>query len=195
VVLDRFIPARLVKLAPEAVKFAVVGGLNTGVNLLVYWLLAVTVLRGGELKANVIATVLATMTSYLMNRHWTYRDRPRAAVHREIVLFLFFNGVGLAIELGVMGITKYWLGLTAIVALTAAKIVGMVLGTLFRFVTYRRFVFAPERPTVGAGADVELGPVRLHVDDTEQLLDAEALASAVAGIPLAASGTTSRPSR
>jgi putative flippase GtrA len=182
---DRFIPARFAKLAPEAVKFAVVGGVNTALNFVVFWALAITVMKGGELKANVIATVVATITSFLMNRHWTYRHRPKSAVHREFALFLIFNAAGLAIELAVMGITKYWLGLTAIVAVTIAKIFGMGLGTIFRFMTYRRFVFAPAQP-VGAGADIDFGGAHLHVDNTAELLDAEALASALAGIPVQA---------
>jgi hypothetical protein len=129
--------------------------------------------------------VVATISSFLMNRHWTYRHRPKSAVHREFVLFLIFNAAGLAIELAVMGITKYWLGLTAIIAVTAAKIFGMALGTIFRFVTYRRFVFAPAQ-SVGAGADIDVGPAHQHVDNTQELLDAEALASALAGVPVQA---------
>jgi putative flippase GtrA len=184
---DRFLPARFAKLAPEAVKFALVGGLNTGVNFLIFWVLILTVLSGSQLKANVIATVVATVTSYLMNRHWTYRSRPKtAAVHREFMLFLVFNAAGLAIELAVIGVTKYWFGLTGIIAVTAAKVVGTALGTIFRFVTYRTFVFSPAAQPVGAGADIDFGPAHLHVDNTAELIDAEALASALAGVPMQA---------
>ena len=59
-----------------------------------------------------IATIVATITSYLMNRHWTYRDRPKSALRREYVLFFLFNGAGLVIELGVLAAAKYGLGVT-----------------------------------------------------------------------------------
>jgi putative flippase GtrA len=105
--------------------------------------LALTVLANGQLKATVIATIVSTTTSYLMNRHWTFRDRQRSAVRREYLLFFFFNAAGLAIELVVLAGAKYGLGLTGLLALNLAKTVGIVLGTVFRFWTYRTFVFQP----------------------------------------------------
>ena len=38
--------------------------------------------------------MVATITSYLMNRQWTYRDRPKSALRREIHLFFLFNAIG-----------------------------------------------------------------------------------------------------
>jgi putative flippase GtrA len=192
--LDRFVPPRLRKLAPEALKFALVGGANTIVNFVVLNALILTILPKGELKAKVIATIVAAVTSYFMNRHWTYRDRPKSAVHREVLLFIAFNGAGLAIELAVMGVTKYWFGLTSLLATNAAAFVGMVLGTIFRFFTYRSFVFSPAPKVSPAGADMDLGPAHLHFENTAELLDAEALASTLAGVPVAASvPPTTRP--
>ena len=59
------------------------------------------------------------------------------------MLFLAFNAIGMVIELAVLGITKYWFGLTSVFALNVAVFVGLGLGTVFRFFTYRRFVFTP----------------------------------------------------
>jgi len=145
--LDGLLPQRLRTLAPEAVKFAVIGGLNVLVNAIVFnMLLLLAVFHNGELKAKVVATAVAIVSSYFMNRHWTYKDRDKSAAHREFVLFVGFNLAGLLIELTVMGVTKYWLGLTSWLAINAAFFIGLALGTIFRFFTYRRYVFlhAPE---------------------------------------------------
>lgn len=139
--IDRVVPQRWQSLVREALKFGTVGGINFVINFAVFNALILTVFPQGQLKANVIATVVATTASYLMNRHWTYRDRPKSAMHREYALFFLFNGVGLAIELGVLGIAKYGLGLTGILALNAFKLLAISLGTLFRFWAYRTFVF------------------------------------------------------
>ncbi|WP_341719027.1 GtrA family protein [Micromonospora sp. FIMYZ51] len=144
--LARLLPERWHKFLHEAFKFGLVGGINTVINYAVFNALALTVFVDGQLKAAVVATVVATITSYLMNRHWTYRDRPKSAMRREYALFFFFNGVGLLIELGVLAAAKYGLGVTGLLALNIAKTGGVVLATLFRFWSYRTFVFQPAAP-------------------------------------------------
>jgi putative flippase GtrA len=139
--LDRVVPQRWQSLVREALKFGTVGGVNAVINFTVFNVLILTIFANGQLKANIIATVVATTASYLMNRHWTYRDRPKSTMHREYALFFIFNGVGLLIELGVLGVAKYGLGLTGILWLNAAKIIAVGMGTIFRFWAYRTFVF------------------------------------------------------
>jgi putative flippase GtrA len=123
-------------------RFGVVGAANVVVNFVVFNALALTLFPGGELKANIVATAVATTTSYLMNRGWTFRHRKTSRIPREYVLFFAFNAAALAIELGVMAAAKYGLGLTTLWALNLAKAAGLGLGTVFRFWTYRSFVFA-----------------------------------------------------
>lgn len=126
----------------EVWRFGIVGAANVVINFVVFNALALTLFPGGELKANIVATAIATTTSYLMNRGWTFRHRRTSRIPREYVLFFLFNAAGLAIELAVMGAAKYGLGLTALWALNLAKAFGLGLGTVFRFWTYRTFVFA-----------------------------------------------------
>jgi putative flippase GtrA len=146
---DRMLPERWNKLIREALKFGIVGGVNLVINFAVFNALALTVFHGGQLKANVIATVFATFTSYLMNRHWTYRDRPKSAMRRETTLFVLFNGAGLVIELGVLGIAKYGLGTESLLVLNIFKFLGIGIATVFRFYTYRTWVFrAAPKPEV-----------------------------------------------
>ncbi|NLU79328.1 GtrA family protein [Micromonospora sp. HNM0581] len=144
--LVRLLPERWQKFIHEALKFGLVGGVNTVINYAVFNALALTIFVDGQLKATIVATIVATITSYLMNRHWTYRDRPKSAMQREYALFFLFNGAGLLIELGVLAVAKYGLGVTGLLALNIAKTGGVVLATLFRFWSYRTFVFQPAAP-------------------------------------------------
>jgi putative flippase GtrA len=139
------LPERWQALVHEVFKFGTVGAVNTVVNFAIFNALILTVLPNGPLKANVIATLVALTLSFLLNRHWTYRNRPRTAIRREYSLYFTFNGVGLAIELGVLGLTKYGLGLESVAAVNAAKLLGLVLGTAFRFWAYRSIVFKRRR--------------------------------------------------
>jgi putative flippase GtrA len=104
------------------------------------------VLRGpvglGPLTSKVGSVVLATTVAYAGNRWWTYRHRERGAMSREYSLFFLFNGVGLGIALTCLAVSHYLLGFrSALADNVAANVVGLVLGTAFRFWSYRRFVF------------------------------------------------------
>jgi putative flippase GtrA len=136
------------KISGEFAKFGTIGVINAVINYTVFNALVLTIFTQSQLKANVVATVVAATASFFMNRHWTYRDRPRSALQREYLLFFIFNAVGLSIELGVLGLTKYGFGLTSLLALNIGKTFGVALGTAFRFWAYRTFVFpAPPRPS------------------------------------------------
>ena len=80
--------------------------------------------------------------AYIGNRLWTFRRRSRSGIGREYSLFFLLNAVGLAIALGCLATSHYLLGFTGRLADNiAANVVGLVLGTTFRFWSYRRFVF------------------------------------------------------
>lgn len=129
-------------------KFGLVGVLNTLLNLAVFNALLITVHEVGRVKANFVATAVATVFAYVMSRYWTFKHRPsELSRSREFLLFGFFNVVGLGIETTLIGGTVYIIGTTAIVAVNIAKIMGLVLGTIFRFWAYRTFVFKPAAPT------------------------------------------------
>ena len=138
-------------LAREAAKFGIVGAVAFVTDFGVFNLLryagpdGVGVLHHKPLTANVISTVVSILVAWLGNRYWTFRHRHRASAPRELVLFFAMNGVGLLISLVCLGFTYYVLDLRGPVASNvSAKIVGVALGTLFRWWAYRRFVFVEE---------------------------------------------------
>ena len=141
---------RFRQLIHEGAKFGIVGVIgfiitDGGTNLLR------SSSHIGWLTANVIATVIATTFAYVASRYWTFRHRARTTVRREGVLFFFFNGVGLAIQLACLGFTVHVLGLPGKYPANVALFVGIVLGTVFRFWSYRKWVWTDKQqgPPVG----------------------------------------------
>ncbi|MEU8263506.1 GtrA family protein [Micromonospora sp. NPDC048999] len=131
----------------ELSKFATVGGFAFLVDLALFNYLA-SVQHTPSVVAKTISTVVAATLAFLGNRFWTWRHRPRSNPAREYALFFFFNGVGLGIAVGCLAASRYGLGAiwphvfqTALADNVASFAVGTGLGTLFRFWSYRRFVF------------------------------------------------------
>ena len=169
--LVRALYGRFQRLIHEVAKFGVVGAIafvvtTVGTNLLHFQV------GLGPLTSNVIATIVATFVSYAGNRYWTFRHREGSTMAREYVVFFVLNGIGLAIQLACIGVTYYLLSLTDKLSYNVALIIGIGLGTLFRFWSYRRWVWiAPpaagaDPPGVGSpgeGPPVAARPAREHV--------------------------------
>lgn len=129
----------------EVAKFGIVGLLALVVDVGLFNFLRFYgpgVLEDKPLTAKVISVVAATTFAYFGNRFWTFRDRSRAGYAREYVLFFALNGAALLISLSVLWLSHYVLGLTSPLADNiSANVIGLGLGTLFRFWSYRKFVF------------------------------------------------------
>ena len=149
----------LSSLVREIAKFGVVGMLAFVIDVGLFNLL---MFAGGSgplndkpLTAKVISVVAATTFAYFGNRFWTFRHRARTNMGREYVLFFVLNGIAMLIALACLWFSHYALGLdSALADNISANVIGLVLGTLFRFWSYRKWVF----PAIPAGdaADLEL---------------------------------------
>jgi putative flippase GtrA len=133
-------------LLPEASKFLTVGGLAYVVDVGTFNLLRsiaeISPLSAKPLTAKVIAASLATLVAYLGNKNWTYATRTGRKPQQEIILFFGFNLIAIGIAVGCLAISHYALGLTSPLADNiSANVIGVGLGTLFRFYSYRRWVF------------------------------------------------------
>ncbi|HEV2086849.1 MAG TPA: GtrA family protein [Cryptosporangiaceae bacterium] len=121
----------------ELTKFGLIGIFNTILDFAVWNAL----LFIGPIKAQVIATTISATSSYFMNRHWTFRHRARSGLRREYALFFAFNAVGLVITASILGIATYAFGIEDRLWLNVVKAFAIGLATLFRFWSYRRWVF------------------------------------------------------
>ncbi|MCC3773105.1 GtrA family protein [Streptomyces sp. UNOC14_S4] len=127
-------------LAREFAKFGTVGGLGIVVNLAVFNLCrAVTPLP--VVRCSVLATVVAIAFNYAGLRHFAYRDRDRSHRAREVALFAAFSAAGLVIENGILYAATYWCGWDTPFENNLFKFLGIGAATLFRFWSYRAWVF------------------------------------------------------
>ncbi|MEU0193227.1 GtrA family protein [Streptomyces afghaniensis] len=145
--------SRLRRLVHEVAKFGAVGGAGVLVNLLVFNLVRhVTDLQ--VVRASVIATVVAIIFNYVGFRYFTYRDRDKSRRTREMTLFLLFSAIGLVIENGILYVATYGFGWDTPLQNNIFKFLGIGVATLFRFWSYRSWVFRA-LPAREAVADAE----------------------------------------
>jgi putative flippase GtrA len=144
-------------LVREIAKFGAVGLVALVIDVGIFNLLR---FAGGEgpmydrpLTAKIVSVCVATTFAYFGNRYWTFRDRGRTSFGREYLLFFVLNGVGLGISVACLWFSHYALGLTGPVADNiSANVIGLGLGTMFRFWSYRRWVFPADEPTADDAA-------------------------------------------
>jgi len=156
-------------LVREMLKFGVVGAVAFvidlgGYNILVFGphLLGMFsqqttqgVLHDKPLTARIIAAAVSTVVAWVGNRLWTFRHRRSREAGQELALYLLFNVVAMVISVACLGISRYIFDLHTQLADNVTVIFGIVLGTLFRFWSYRKFVFA--------GLEEDLpAPTKLH---------------------------------
>jgi len=140
----------------EVSKFGMVGGIAFAVDLLLFNVL----LQAGTetLLAKTASTVVATTVAFLGNRFWTWRHRDHHHMGRQYTTFFLLNAVGLGIGLACLAISHYGLGTiwpalqSKLADNISGQLVGTALGALFRFWSYRRFVF-PEAAGSPGGDD------------------------------------------
>jgi putative flippase GtrA len=141
-------------LVHELGKFGAVGGASYLVDLVVF-----NALRNpaGAMWAKVASTAIAATLAFIGNKLWTWRHRDHAKLHRAYALYFFFNAIGLGISLICLWFSNHVLGSewpavfrTRLADNVSAMVVGMTLGTIFRFWSYRTFVFVAreEQPVV-----------------------------------------------
>ncbi len=142
---------RFRQLVFEFAKFAVIGVTGVFITNAVYDLLDFH-LGVGPVTSTTIATVVAAIFTYLGNRYWSFRSRQRTRVMREIIIFVVLNGIGLLIQDAAVAFNYYLLHLgNHKVASFMALNTGIALATLFRFWSYRQFVWIaqPSSPSSG----------------------------------------------
>jgi putative flippase GtrA len=95
----------------------------------------------GAVTAKLLATVLAMTVAYLGHRYWSFSHRERTGVSREYLLFSAINGSTLLLGLAIVAFVRYSLGQESALVLQMANVVSIAVGTVIRFLSYRRWVF------------------------------------------------------
>jgi putative flippase GtrA len=148
---------RLRALLHELSKFGTVGGISFAIDLTIFNVLLHSDVE--TLVAKTISTVIATTVAFTGNRFWTWRHRAHSHMARQYTMFFVLNAIGLGIGLSCLAISHYGLGQiwpalqTPLADNISGQLIGTAIGTLFRFWSYRRFVFraTPLPEPVSAG--------------------------------------------
>jgi len=144
-------------LLKEIVAFGVVGGVGFVVDVGLFNVF----FDDGQIVAKTISTTCATVVTYLGNRFFSFSHRARSGIGRETSIFFGINMIVLGISLAVIGVFEYPLHLKHhVFAMNVVNIATIGLGTVFRFWSYKRFVFLhPDKvhdPLTGIDLDAEL---------------------------------------
>lgn len=136
------------RLTPEVFSFLTVGGAGYVVDVAAFnEFRSLPVLADLDPSlAKILAVLVAMVVTYLGNRLFTWRGESGNSRRREIVLFVLFNAIGLGFSVVTLTISHDLLGLTSRLSDNiSANVIGLSLGTAFRFWTYKRYVFAAYR--------------------------------------------------
>lgn len=144
-------------LTPEIMSFLAVGGAGYVVDVAAFNVmrdhLPTSALDPSVSK--ILAVALAMVVTYIGNDMFTWRNHESDDKRREIALFVLFNAIGLGLSVVTLTLSHDVLGLTSRLADNiSANVIGLALGTAFRYWSYKRFVF---------GSDVDAGHAALGI--------------------------------
>jgi putative flippase GtrA len=137
----------------ELLKFAIVGGTTFIIDNGIWYLLKLTVLEDKPVTAKIIAIIVATIVSYVLNREWSFRTRGGRERHHEAALFFLISGIGVGLNSLPLYLSRYALQLEEphvsrfvqeVADFTSGSIIGMLLAMVFRFWAFKRWVFPDE---------------------------------------------------
>lgn len=137
---------RVRHLIHEIAKFGVIGAIGfivteVGFNLCHFDL------KLGLFTSNAIATVVATAVTFVGNKYWTFRHRAGHGTRHETIMFIVLNAVGMLIQYAAVWICEDGFGVKNNLLINAAFLAGIAVATVFRFWSYRRWVWhAPAAP-------------------------------------------------
>jgi putative flippase GtrA len=100
----------------------------------------------GAVVAKLLSTLTSMTVAYVGHRYWSFSHRARTGVRREYVLFALINGLTLLLGLAIVAFVRYPLHQESALVLQAANVTSIVLGTVVRYLSYRRWVFPAHAP-------------------------------------------------
>jgi putative flippase GtrA len=135
--------------ALEVGRFLSVGAVAFVVDLGLFNLLRFGpghVLEEKPLTAKVISVAAATFVAWLGNRHWTFAEHATPQRGRELLVFGLINVLCAGIPLLTLAFSHYTLDLVSPLADNISTVIGIGIGTVLRYLGYKRWVFTGHRP-------------------------------------------------
>lgn len=134
----------------QFLKFAVVGGLNTGIDFGI--LNGLSYLTGITKGAQLIplkgaAFLAANINSYLFNKHWTFKDKSSDDGAKKFSVYLAVSIVGAFINLTTVYLMTTYIqapfGLSESLWLNVSNLIATGLSLIWNFIGYKLIVFRP----------------------------------------------------
>jgi putative flippase GtrA len=122
----------------QLTHFAVVGGLGTVTNLVIFFVI-VDLLGTPAMLGAVISFCFAVTQNYVFNELWTFNEDGNNQVTRKrFGKFLFFSSLALCVNLALL---KYLIANYEFAYYVIPQAVGIVAATIFNFVSSRLVTF------------------------------------------------------
>ena len=132
-------------LIKELGAFGIVGGVCFVIDIGLFQLFYAH-LGWGAVTAKLVSTLISMTVAYFAHRYWSFSHRARTGVRREYLLFAVINGLTLVLGLAIVALVRYPLGQDGALVLQIANIGSIALGTVIRYLCYRRWVFPAAEP-------------------------------------------------
>jgi putative flippase GtrA len=166
--LHSFVATMWDKLVRYALKFGVVGLVGFFTDIAIFNLLRVSVFDE-PIAPKIISVAIATLVTWFGNRYWTFREHRRKNYLLELLEFGAVALGGLLIGLLCLWVSHYLLGFDSIVADNiAGNVIGLFLGTAFRFFLYRFWVYGHHRKDGLSARGHEAEAAALAIFEDEQ---------------------------
>jgi putative flippase GtrA len=130
-------------LLKELTAFGLIGAMALVIDISIFAWLA----PHGAIKAKAISSSVSTAFAYIGNRHLSFSHRARTGLGRETSFFFGINLITLVFSELVIALFVYPLGYAHGSGMVFfVNLVTIGIGTIFRFWSYKRFVFLhPDR--------------------------------------------------
>ena len=94
------------------------------------------------LVAKLIAIAVASVFTYIGNKVWTFNSRKSRVTGARLLAFVVLNVIAMGLQELCLGFSRYVLGLHSWLSDNiSGTLIGQALATVFRYVTYRAWVF------------------------------------------------------
>ena len=135
----RILNALFNKLPQGLVAFGCVGIVGFMVDAILLTAM-ISYLGWGVYSARVISATAAVLATWLLNRHWTFKDRASDNKIRESSTYAGIQLLGVVINFSVYGISIY-LSSTLMEYPVLAAAMGSITALLFNFTASKRYAF------------------------------------------------------
>ncbi|MET4703211.1 putative flippase GtrA [Frigoribacterium sp. UYMn621] len=162
------------KLLRYALKFGVIGLAGYFIDVSIFNLLRLGVAGDGHffqgpIGAKILSAGIATVVTWFGNRYWTFREHRRQNYLLELAEFSAVSVGGILIGLACLWVSHYLLGFTSLLADNiSSNLVGLVLGTSFRFLLYRFWVYGHHRADGLTAREHKAEAARMAIFEDEQ---------------------------